>query len=165
MVDTLCYALFDQRDLVQAIADQLTQLYTASLQRMLTFSRVKIIWGSDDMGFKTGPLISPADLRAFVLPGHTRLTAMAHAAGKPYLLHACGNLACIMNETWISCAGPASRRSASACAPRGTPASRAAAIASAPATAWPTTFRSRITWPCSMKAENTPLANRLALTV
>ena len=28
------------------------------------------IWGSDDMGFKTGPLISPDDLREFVLPGH-----------------------------------------------------------------------------------------------
>ena len=96
--ETLCYALFDQRDLVQAIADKLIELYTAALKRMLTFSRVKIVWGSDDMGYKTGPLISPDDLRAFVLPGHTIMAAMAHAAGKPYLLHACGNLASIMDD-------------------------------------------------------------------
>jgi uroporphyrinogen decarboxylase len=96
--ETLCYALYDNRDLVKAIADKLTDIYTVSLKRMLEFSRVKIVWGSDDMGFKTGPLISPDDLRAFVFPGHKQMAAMAHAAGKPYLLHACGNLSIIMDD-------------------------------------------------------------------
>ena len=38
--------------------------------RLLQFNRVKIVWGSDDMGFRTGTLISPEDMREFVLPGH-----------------------------------------------------------------------------------------------
>jgi uroporphyrinogen decarboxylase len=96
--ESLCYALYDQRDLVQAIDDRLLNLYTVMLSRILEFERVKIVWGSDDMGFKTGPLISPRDLREFVLPGHKKMAAMAHEAGKPYLLHACGNLETIMED-------------------------------------------------------------------
>ena len=68
------------------------------LTRILEFDRVEIVWGSDDMGFKTGPLIGPDDLREFVLPGHKKMAAMAHAAGKPYLLHSCGNLESIMED-------------------------------------------------------------------
>jgi len=96
--ETLCYALYDQRDLVRAIADRLEALYVAMVERILEFDRVKLIWGSDDMGFKTGTLISPADLRELVLPGHKNVAEMAHAAGRPYLLHSCGQLEAIMED-------------------------------------------------------------------
>jgi uroporphyrinogen decarboxylase len=96
--ETLCYALYDQRDLVRAISDRLIELNTVILTRMLEFDRVKMIWGSDDMGFKTGLLIGPDDLRELVLPGHRKMAAMAHAAGRPYLLHSCGKLDMIMEE-------------------------------------------------------------------
>ena len=96
--ETLCYALFDQRDLVAAIADRLKEIYQASLQRMLEFDRVKIVWGSDDMGFKTGLLISPADTREFILPGHKLMAEMSHVAGRAYLLHSCGKLTDIIDD-------------------------------------------------------------------
>jgi uroporphyrinogen decarboxylase len=96
--ETFCYALYDQRDLVQAIADRLKEFYRISLQRILGFDRVKILWGSDDMGFKTGLLFSVEDMREFVLSGHKMLAEMSHAAGRPYILHSCGNLRQIMDE-------------------------------------------------------------------
>ena len=96
--ETLCYALHDDRALVQAIADRLMEIYNVIIERMLEFKCVKIVWGSDDMGFRSGTLISPKDLRAFVLPGHARMAALAHAAGRPYLLHSCGNLSAIMPD-------------------------------------------------------------------
>ena len=96
--ETLCYALYDQRDLVAAIAERLMGLFEVVLARMLEFERVKIIWGSDDMGFRSATLISPADLREFVFPGHERMAEMSHAAGRPYLLHACGNLSEVMED-------------------------------------------------------------------
>jgi uroporphyrinogen decarboxylase len=96
--ETLCYALYDQRDLVQAISSRLMELYAEVTRRMLEFDRVKAIWGSDDMGFRTGTLISPADLCQFVLPGHKAVAAAAHAAGRPYLLHSCGKLDAIMDD-------------------------------------------------------------------
>jgi len=96
--ETLCYALFDQPDLVEAISRRLVDLYEVAVARMLQFDRVKVIWGSDDMGFKSGTLVSPDDLRRFVLPGHRAMASAAHAAGRPYLLHSCGNLEAIMDD-------------------------------------------------------------------
>ena len=96
--ESLCFALYDQRDLVGAISERLLALYRAVLQRILQFDRVRIIWGSDDMGFKTGTLISPDDLREFVLPGHRLMAQMSHDAGRPYILHSCGNLSVILED-------------------------------------------------------------------
>jgi len=96
--ETLCYALYEQRDLVRAISDRLKQLFRDVVERMLQYDRVKLVWGSDDMGFRSGTLISPDDLREFVLPGHKLMAEMSHAAGRPYLLHSCGNLAEIMDD-------------------------------------------------------------------
>jgi len=96
--ETLCYALYDQRDLVQAIAERLLDIYRVVIRRLLQFERVKLIWGSDDMGFRTGTLLAPADLRAFVLPGHRLMAELSHQAGRPYLLHSCGSLDAILPD-------------------------------------------------------------------
>jgi len=96
--ETLCLALFEQRDLVAAISRRLIEMYRKFLGRLLKYDRVKIIWGSDDMGFRGGTLISPDDLRKFVLPGHREMAQMAHDGGRPYLLHSCGNLELIYED-------------------------------------------------------------------
>lgn len=96
--ETLSYALYDQRDLVEAISQRLIEMNLAIIQKLLSFERVKIIWGSDDMGFRSGTLISPRDLRQFVLPWHKKMAELSHAAGRPYMLHSCGNLAAIMPD-------------------------------------------------------------------
>ncbi|GAI76335.1 unnamed protein product, partial [marine sediment metagenome] len=96
--ESLCYALYDQRDLVKAIGDRLTAIFDAVIRKFLTFNRVKIIMGSDDMGFRSGTLISPDDLREFVLPGHKQMATLSHQAGRPYILHSCGNLHAVMDD-------------------------------------------------------------------
>lgn len=95
---TLCTAVFEQRDLVRAIFEKVLEqdIYVAGL--LVQFDRVKALWGSDDMGYKGGPLLSPQDMREFVLPGHKALARIAHDAGRPYLLHSCGNLDLIMDD-------------------------------------------------------------------
>ncbi|MCY2931947.1 MAG: hypothetical protein NTV86_21125 [Planctomycetota bacterium] len=96
--ESLCFALYDKRDLVDAIAAKLIDIFTRSARRVAAFDRVKVLWASDDMGFKTQPLISPADARAYYLPGHKILADIAHKAGMPYILHACGNLGELMDD-------------------------------------------------------------------
>ena len=96
--ETLCYALYEQRDLVRAISEKVVELYRKELEYILQFDRVKVVWGSDDLGFKTGTLISPKDLREFVLPGHKLLADMSHATGRPYIMHNCGKLDGIMPD-------------------------------------------------------------------
>ena len=96
--ETLCFALFEQRDLVRAIVGKLLEIWQVVMARLVQFEKVRAVWAGDDMGFKTSTLISPADLREFVLPNHKILAEMAHQAGRPYLLHSCGNLREIMPD-------------------------------------------------------------------
>ena len=96
--ETLCYALYDQRDLVQAIADRCLEMDRQVVARLVEFDQVKMVWGSDDMGFRSGTLIGPDDLRALALPGHKALAQITHDTGRLYLLHSCGNLATIMDD-------------------------------------------------------------------
>jgi uroporphyrinogen decarboxylase len=96
--ETLCYALSEQRDLVAAISQKVIETYCIELEMILQFDRVKVVWGSDDLGFKTSTLVSPKDLREFVFPGHKQLAKMAHEAGKLYIMHCCGNLSRIRED-------------------------------------------------------------------
>jgi len=96
--ETLCFALHDDRKLVQAIADRVFALEQVACRVAMQFSRVRIFWGSDDMGFRTGLMISPDDMRHFVLNGHKALAEITHQAGNMYLLHACGNRTDIVED-------------------------------------------------------------------
>jgi uroporphyrinogen decarboxylase len=96
--EKLCYALFDQRDLVKAICDKVLEYSKAAMKDMLEYSRVKVIWGSDDMGFRSGTMMSPADLREFIFPHHKLMADMSHKAGRPYLIHSCGQLSEVMDD-------------------------------------------------------------------
>jgi len=96
--ETLCVALYEQPDLVQAISDRTLEIDRVVLTRLLENDRIQLVWGSDDMGFRSGTLISPRHMRSYVLPGHKALADISHAAGRPYLLHSCGNLRLIMAD-------------------------------------------------------------------
>lgn len=52
----------------------------------------------DDIGYKTGPMISPSFLRKYIFPWHKRCVEEVHRRGKPFILHSCGNLKIIMND-------------------------------------------------------------------
>jgi uroporphyrinogen decarboxylase len=93
----LCLALHDDRDLVRAVADRVGELMVGFYRHLLDLDRVVAIFPGDDMGFRTGTLIAPNDLREFCLPWHKRFAAMTHARGIPYFLHSCGNLGEIMD--------------------------------------------------------------------
>ncbi|MCJ7703333.1 MAG: hypothetical protein MUO62_17250 [Anaerolineales bacterium] len=96
--ETLCYALYDQPDLVEAIVTRYLVLAEQQTRLMLEFDRVKVIWGSDDLGYRSGPLLSPQAMRKYVLPGHKRLAQLSHDAERFYILHSCGKLDTIMED-------------------------------------------------------------------
>ncbi|RLF03189.1 MAG: uroporphyrinogen-III decarboxylase-like protein, partial [Thermoprotei archaeon] len=52
----------------------------------------------DDMGYKSGPMISPRHLREYVFPWHKRCVESVHRHGKPFILHSCGNLKTVMED-------------------------------------------------------------------
>ena len=59
---------------------------------------VGLLGMGDEMGYKTGTMFSPAFLRTHVFPWQKKLVEVAHAQGKPFVLHSCGNLTEIMWE-------------------------------------------------------------------
>jgi uroporphyrinogen decarboxylase len=96
--ETLCMALYDQPELVAAIRDKVVELHRRHFELLLQFPRVRAVWGTDDMGFRTGPLLAPDQLREHALPAHATYVRMAHEAGRLYLLHSCGKLDLIMDD-------------------------------------------------------------------
>jgi uroporphyrinogen decarboxylase len=96
--ETLCLSLYDDPELVAAVADLLGALMVDYYRRLLKVDRLIAIWPGDDMGFRSGTLISPDDLRKYTLPWHKKFAEMTHQAGLPYFLHSCGNLAAVMDD-------------------------------------------------------------------
>jgi len=94
----LCLALYDQPDLVQAVADRIGALFLDVYRQLVELDGVVAIFPGDDMGFRTATLLPPEALRRLTLPWHRRYAALAHAHGLPYWLHSCGNLAEIMDD-------------------------------------------------------------------
>jgi uroporphyrinogen decarboxylase len=97
-LEGLCLAVYDDPALVRAISDKVGELLTAFYRHLLDLDRLIAIFQGDDMGFRTATLISPSDLKEYVLPWHQRFAALAHAHQVPYFLHSCGNLETILTD-------------------------------------------------------------------
>ena len=96
--ETMCYLIHDDPALVRAVSERIGGFYVEWSRTLADFRCVPFLWGSDDMGFRTSTMVSPAFLRELVLPWHRACAEAGRARGKPYLLHACGDLAAIMED-------------------------------------------------------------------
>jgi uroporphyrinogen decarboxylase len=97
-LETSCYALADDPDLVSTIADRVGKHTLELVYRLAGMRNVGAITVEDDMGFKTSTLISPGALRRYVLPWTKQFVDVSHAQGLPFILHACGNLERVMDD-------------------------------------------------------------------
>lgn len=52
----------------------------------------------DDMGYKSGPMISPEFLKRYVFHWQKRCVDYVHEHGKPLIPHSCGNLGLIVDD-------------------------------------------------------------------
>ena len=96
----LCYMKADDeelyRDLFYKMADVHFQIWDRFMEQYSdSFCLLRF---GDDLGFDTSTLISHDDIFQLVLPGYKRIVERVHQAGKPFLLHSCGNLFDIFDE-------------------------------------------------------------------
>lgn len=93
----LSYLLHDDRELVRTVADRIGELLLEYYRQLVQLDGLAALFQGDDMGFRSGTLISPDDLRELTLPWHKRFADLAHENGVPYLLHSCGEVSAIMD--------------------------------------------------------------------
>jgi uroporphyrinogen decarboxylase len=96
--ERLCYNLFDVPDLVAAICGKVGRFFVDFTELICDFECMSVVWGSDDLGFRSATMTSPEFLRQQILPWHRECARIAHEHGKPYLLHSCGNLDAVMED-------------------------------------------------------------------
>ena len=96
--EAFAIAIYEQPDLVEAMFARIAEIYLPVARALAEMDRVIAIWMGDDMGFKTGTMISPKHLRKHVFPLQKQISEIAHQKGLPFLLHSCGNLDGIMED-------------------------------------------------------------------
>lgn len=96
--ETLSYAVYDDPGLVRDVIDRTGELIYGFYGKLLGLDNLYGFFQGDDMGFKTGTLLSPDFLREYIFPWHKKLARLAHDNGLLYLLHSCGNLEAVMDD-------------------------------------------------------------------
>ncbi|MCK4402091.1 uroporphyrinogen-III decarboxylase-like protein, partial [bacterium] len=96
--ETICYIIADDpklaEDIFEAVGSRLVRYYELSA----IYNTVGVLMSNDDWGFKTQTMLSPDDMRKFVFPWHKQIVSVAHANGKPVILHSCGCLTSVMDD-------------------------------------------------------------------
>ena len=83
--------LVDDPKMVKTVFDNWGELVLGYYQNVVDFDCVGAVWHADDLGYKTGTMLSPEDLRSYVFPWLQKFADVAHEHGKLFLLHSCGN--------------------------------------------------------------------------
>lgn len=94
--ENLCFMQADDPELVRNVADAVGTCMFAHYQESLKYEHLGAIMMNDDWGFRSQTLMPPAFLREYVIPWHRKIAKLAHDAGRPVILHSCGEL----KEVW-----------------------------------------------------------------
>jgi len=96
-------ALFDDPGLVEAVFARIGALHRSAVRQLATMEGIGALRQGDDLGFKSSTFLRPDDLRRLVFPVYRDMAASAHAAGKPFFLHSCGNLEDVYEDLICGC--------------------------------------------------------------
>ena len=96
--ETLCLMILEDpelaADIFEAVSSRLIRYYEISAQ----YDSVGALISNDDWGFRQQTVFSHEDMRRYVFSGHKRIVEKIHAAGKPAILHSCGQLTPVMDD-------------------------------------------------------------------
>ncbi|MGD0596375.1 MAG: uroporphyrinogen decarboxylase family protein [Sedimentisphaerales bacterium] len=96
--ERLCMLLADDADLAKDIFDAVGSRLVRYYEICAAFDTVGALIVNDDWGFKTATMFSPVDLRRYVFGWTKKIVEVIHKAGKPAILHSCGNLDRVMDD-------------------------------------------------------------------
>lgn len=96
--DNLCFMSIDDPELLQDIFDAVGSRLLRHYEIACQYDTIGAAISNDDWGFKTQTMLSPADMRKYVIPWHCKIAEAIHNTEKPAILHSCGNLEYVMDD-------------------------------------------------------------------
>ncbi len=90
--------LYDQPDLVEAVFNRWGQIVYEFYEQAVKSDALGVIFHADDLGYKTGTMLKPEDLRKYVFPWFKKYSELAHSHGKMFWLHSCGKVLGVMED-------------------------------------------------------------------
>ncbi|MGE5598553.1 MAG: uroporphyrinogen decarboxylase family protein [Bacteroidota bacterium] len=97
-LEPLSIALYDAPELATRLFARIGEALTGAAERLAALDGLGAYRFGDDLGYKNATILSPAKLRELVFPWQKRIVAAVHRAGKPFVLHSCGQLAAVMDD-------------------------------------------------------------------
>ncbi|MCL5069707.1 MAG: hypothetical protein M1308_02245 [Actinobacteria bacterium] len=92
------FNVYDNPDFITAIFDKVGKIVHELYMLSAPIEGVGVIWHGDDLGYKSGTILSPAHLRKWVFPWFKKYAEIAHNHKKPCWFHACGNKFEVMED-------------------------------------------------------------------
>ena len=90
-------------DLAEAVVGKIAECHVASVRHLASMDCIGALRQGDDLGFKTATFLPPDILRKLYFPIYKGMADAAHAEGKPFILHSCGNLAEVYDDLIDGC--------------------------------------------------------------
>lgn len=94
----LCYMLADDPELVEEVFDQVGSRLVQYYELALQYDSVGACISNDDWGFYTQTMLSVPDMRKYVFKWHKKIAEVIHRAGRPAILHSCGQLSAVHDD-------------------------------------------------------------------
>jgi len=79
--ERILYMFYDDPKLIEDMMEQMLYLETEVIKRVLKDIKVQRATFWEDMAYKSGPLISPAMVRKFMMPRYKKITDLLHSNG------------------------------------------------------------------------------------
>lgn len=94
-MEGLMLKMYTEPEIVDAVFEHIVDYYTAVSTRIFTAHarQFDIFFIGNDFGSQTGPLVSEALFRRFLLPHLRRFVGLGHDFGLKVMLHCCGGVA------------------------------------------------------------------------
>lgn len=97
-LEPLSMAMYDDPAFVERFFERIGKTLVEIATRLVKIDKIGIYRFGDDLGYKTATMLSTKQLRKYVFPWSKKVVAAVHQAGKPFLLHSCGQLEKIMDD-------------------------------------------------------------------
>lgn len=96
--DNLCYAVADDPEWVAQVAEKVGSRLVRYYEIVSADPAVGACIVNDDWGFHSQPMLSPQDMRRYIMPWHKKMVEAIHGSDKPAILHSCGRLDSLMDD-------------------------------------------------------------------